>query len=169
MGELQLMKVIFLDIDGVLNTTATPKPNKESRVIDQALLARLKKLLQDTSAEVVLSSTWRHERDGLASAKQLGIPFMDVLPDMRPHPRSEEIVAWLEAHREVRRFAVIDDDDDCLDSLPLFQPSAAAGLTDKLAKAAADYLNGKTDKDMRRNAIVRTFQRAISYLKGHNG
>lgn len=163
------MKVIFLDIDGVLNSTATPKPNKDSRVIDQTLLARLKKLLQDTGSTVVLSSTWRHERDGLARAKQLGIPFMDVLPDMRPHPRSEEIVAWLEAHPEVQRFAVIDDDDDCLDSLPVFQPSAAAGLTDKLARAAADYLNGKTDKDMRRNAIVRTFQKAIAYLKGHNG
>jgi hypothetical protein len=163
------MKVIFLDIDGVLNTTATPKPNKESRVIDQTLLARLKKLLRDTGAKVVLSSTWRHERDGTARARALGVPFIDVLPDMRPHPRSEEIVAWLGAHPEVQRFAVIDDDDDCLDSLPLFQPSAAAGLTDKLAQAAADYLNGKTDKDMRRNAIVRTFQKAIAYLKGHNG
>jgi hypothetical protein len=59
--------------------------------------------------------------------------------------------------------------DDCLDSLPSLQPSAAAGLTDKLAKAAADYLNGKTDKNMRRNAIIRTFQNAVAHLKGHNG
>lgn len=163
------MKVIFLDIDGVLNTTATPRPNKDSRVIEQTLLARLKKLQQDTGATVVLSSTWRHDREGLASAKRFGIPFMDVLPDMRPRPRSEEIVAWLQAHPNVQRFAVIDDDDDCLDALPLFQPSAAVGLTDKLAKAAADYLKEKTDKDMRRNAIVRTFEKAIASLKGHNG
>jgi hypothetical protein len=40
---------------------------------------------------------------------------MDVLPDMQPRPRSEEIVAWLEAHPAVKLFAVIDDDDDCLD------------------------------------------------------
>jgi hypothetical protein len=163
------MKVIFLDIDGVLNTTATPRPNKESRVIEQTLLARLKRLLQDTGATVVLSSTWRHDREGLASAKRLGIPFTDVLPDMRPYPRSEEIAAWLEAHPHVQRFAVIDDDDDCLDALPLFQPSAAVGLTEELAKAATDYLDGKTDKDLRRNVIVRSFQRVIAYLKGHNG
>jgi hypothetical protein len=104
----------------------------------------LKRLLQDTGATVVLSSTWRHDCEGLASAKRLGIPFMDVLPDMRPRPRSEEIVVWLQAHPNVQRFAVIDDDDDCLDALPLFQPSASVGLTDKLAKAAADYLNGNT-------------------------
>jgi hypothetical protein len=163
------MKVIFLDIDGVLNTTATPKPNKESRVIEPTLLARLKRLLQDTGATVVLSSTWRHDCEGLASATRFGIPFMDVLPDMRPRPRSEEIVAWLQAHPNVQRFAVIDDDDDCLDALPLFQPSAGVGLTNKLAKAAADYLNGNTDKDMRRNVIVRSFQKVIAYLKGHNG
>jgi hypothetical protein len=56
------MKVIFLDIDGVLNTTATPKPANDSRVVDPMLLARFRKLLFDTDAEVVLSSTWRHAR-----------------------------------------------------------------------------------------------------------
>ena len=33
-------------------------------------IARLKKLQQDTGATVVLSSTWRHDREGLASAKR---------------------------------------------------------------------------------------------------
>lgn len=78
----------------------------------------------------------------LASATRFGIPFTAVLPDMPTHPRSKEIVAWLQAHPNVQQFAVIDDDvidddDDCLDVLPLFQPSAAEGLIDKSAKAAA--------------------------------
>jgi hypothetical protein len=163
------MKVIFLDIDGVLNTTATPKPARDSRVVDPMLLARFRKLLFDTDAEVVLSSTWRHDPDGLASAERMGIPFMDILPDMRPHPRNEEIVAWLKAHPAVRRFAVIDDEDDCLDAFPLFQPSASSGLTEKIARAVADYLNWRSENDMRRNVIVRGFQRAWAYLKGHNG
>jgi hypothetical protein len=44
-------------MDGVLNTTATPKPAKDSGVVGPMLLARFRKLLLDTGAEVVLSST----------------------------------------------------------------------------------------------------------------
>ena len=45
--------------------------------------------------------------------------------------------AWLKAHPEVTRYAVIDDEDDELDDLPVFQPSAKTGLTPDIAKAAA--------------------------------
>jgi hypothetical protein len=38
---------------------------------------------------------------------------------------------------------VIDDEDDELDELPVFQPSASAGLT---ARAVDDYLEGKPMK-----------------------
>jgi HAD domain in Swiss Army Knife RNA repair proteins len=163
------MKVIFLDIDGVLNTTNSRKPSKDAKVIEPLLLARLRSLLADTGAQTVLSSTWRHEPDGLACARRLGVLFSGVLPDLRPRPRNEEIIAWLKTHRDVERFVVIDDDDDCLDAFPLFQPVPSSGLTDKMAKAAADYLNEKSDKDMRRNRVVRLLQNAVAYLKGHNG
>jgi hypothetical protein len=163
------MKVIFLDIDGVLNTTTTPKPTQDARVVDRTLLSRLTMLVQHTGAQVVLSSTWRHDPDGLTSAERLGIPFMDVLPDMRPRPRNEEIKAWLGAHPNVQRFIVIDDDDDDLDAFPLFQPSASTGITDKIVEAATDYLNSRSEHDMRRNVIVRCLQRVRTYLKGHNG
>jgi hypothetical protein len=88
---------------------------------------------------------------------------------MRPRPRNEEIRAWLDAHPSVQRFIVIDDDDDELDAFPLFQPSASTGITDKIVKAAVDYLNWRSEHDMRRNFIVRCFQRARTYLKDHNG
>jgi HAD domain in Swiss Army Knife RNA repair proteins len=78
------MKVIFLDIDGVLKTTVTPRPDKDSRVIEETLLARLKTLLQDTGAIVVLSSTWRHDREGLASAKGSASPLRTCLPICGP-------------------------------------------------------------------------------------
>jgi HAD domain in Swiss Army Knife RNA repair proteins len=163
------MKVIFLDIDGVLNTTGSRKPSKDAKVIEPALLGRFRSLVADTGARTVLSSTWRHEPDGLVSARGLGVPFSDVLPDLRPRPRNEEIIAWLKTHSEVDRFVVIDDDDDCLDAFPLFQPASSTGLTDKITKGAADYLNKKSDKDMRRNKVVRLVQNAVAYLKGHNG
>ena len=42
------MKVIFLDIDGVLNCDKTPNPRKFPYVVDKKLLRRLKKLLDRT-------------------------------------------------------------------------------------------------------------------------
>jgi hypothetical protein len=120
------MKVIFLDIDGVLNCKKTPNPRKFPYVVDKRLLVRFKRLLEKTGAKVVLSSTWRYDPAGLFSAKHWSIPFIDITPDMPKRPRRDEILAWLKKHPRVTRFVVIDDEDDELDQLPLFQPSATA-------------------------------------------
>ena len=39
----------------------------------------------------------------------------------------------------------------------------------KFVTAAADYLNRKTDKDMRRNKLVRICRNLASLAAGHNG
>ena len=59
------MKVIFLDLDGVLNSKQTPNPRNFPFILDNALLERLKHLLQLTGAQVVLSSNWRYDPAGL--------------------------------------------------------------------------------------------------------
>jgi hypothetical protein len=163
------MKVIFLDIDGVLNCKSTPNPRKFPYIVDPKLLKRLKRLLERTGAKVVLSSTWRYDPAGIFSPKHWGIPFVDVIPDMPKKPRRNEILTWLKRHREVERFVVIDDEDDELDQLPLFQPSASTGLTDEIAKGVAKYLDAKTDEDMRCNAAVRVLQNIKSAFRGHAG
>jgi hypothetical protein len=163
------MKIIFLDIDGVLNCRKTPNPRKLPYVVDPKLLRRFKRLLERTGAKVVLSSTWRYDPAGLFSARHWGIPFIDVTPDMPKRPRCSEILAWLKAHPKVKRYAVIDDEDDELDELPLFQPSAATGLTQKIATGVAHYLDGKTDEDMRFSAVVRVLQNVQAALKMHDG
>ena len=163
------MRVIFLDIDGVLNCKRTPNPRKFPYIVDQKLLERFRGLVARADAAVVLSSTWRYDPAGLFSAKHWGIPFSDVIPDMPHCPRRDEILAWLRNHPGVEHYAVIDDEDDELDELPLFQPSAAVGLTDKIADGVATYLSGKTDKDMRCTRVERLFQNLRSVLKGHPG
>ena len=163
------MKVIFLDIDGVLNCKRTPNPRKLPYVAERLLLARFKRLVRATQAEVVLSSTWRYDPAGLFSAARWGIPFRDVIPDLPKQPRRDEILAWLEAHPDVQRFAVIDDEDDELDELPLFQPSAAVGLTEQIAQGVAAYLSGETDRDMRCNRLRRLMQNFRAALQGHKG
>ncbi len=163
------MKVIFLDIDGVLNCRSTPNPRKLPYIVDRKLLKRFSGLVKRTRAKVVLASTWRYDPAGLFTARHRGIPFIDVIPDMPKQPRRNEILTWLRAHRGVKRFVIIDDEDDELDELPLFQPSAATGLTQAICNGVAKYLEGKTEEDMRCNTIVRTFQNIRSALKGHEG
>jgi hypothetical protein len=70
---------------------------------------------------------------------------------------------------QVTRFVVIDDEDDGLDDLPLFQPSATTGLTGEIVRSVVQYLDGKTDKDMRSSRVERLLQNVQSTLKGHPG
>lgn len=162
-------RVIFLDIDGVLNCKRTPNPRKLPYIVDPELLDRFRRVVAGAGADVVLSSTWRYDPAGLFSAKHWGIPFVDVIPDMPHKPRRDEIMAWLKAHSEVRRFAVLDDEDDELDELPLFQPSARTGLSEKMAEGLAGYLLGETDTDMRCSRLERFLQNIHSIIRGHIG
>ena len=97
--------------------------------VDAGLLSLLKNLLTRTGAKVVLSSSWRTDPVGLLAAKYYDVPFTDVCPDLPEASRCEEMLRWLSAHQEVHRYVVIDDESDCLDDLPLFQPSSGTGLT----------------------------------------
>jgi hypothetical protein len=162
------VKVIFLDIDGVLNCSRTLNPRKLPYIVDPKLLALFKHVVEQTGAHVVLSSTWRYDPAGLFSARHSGIPFDDVIPDLPDEPRRKEILAWLEGH-PVERYAVLDDEDDGLDKLPLFQPSSVTGLSREIAQGLTEYLNGQRDHDMRYNRIVRIFQNLHALLKGHEG
>ncbi len=159
------MKVIFLDIDGVLNCKTTPNPRQFPYVVDMRLLRRLNKLLARTGAKVVLSSSWRVDPAGLFAAKHWGVPFIDVCPDMPRSPRFREVLTWLKHHPKATRYAVIDDEDDELDELPLFQPSATTGLTPEIAKGVENYLNGKTEQTMRANVLTRIGQNIHSLFK----
>jgi hypothetical protein len=152
------MKIIFLDIDGVLNCKKTPNPRKLPYIIDKKLLARFKKVLDRTGAKVVLSSTWRFDPIGVIAAEYWDVPFIDVCPDLLKSSRRVEILRWLSRYPQTRRYAVLDDEDDELDDLPLFQPNSKTGLTPEIAKGVENYLNGNTDQTMRRPVLLRVVQ-----------
>jgi hypothetical protein len=60
---------------------------------------------------------------------------------------------------------IIDDEDDELDELPLFQPSYKIGITVEIVKGVEKYLSGKTDRTMRASGIVRLGQNIHSLFK----
>jgi hypothetical protein len=122
-------------------------------------------LLARTGANVVLSSSWRTDPVGLLAAKYYDVPFIDVCPDLPEVSRCEEMLRWLSEHQAVHRYVVIDDESDCLDDLPLFQPSSKTGLTIEIVEGVEKYLSGKTDDTMRQPAIVRLGQNIHSFFK----
>ena len=117
------MKVIFLDIDGVVNSYST-KERAPSKVIgvEQRLIAHIKEIVDATGAKLVLSSTWRKDwafdlMDGKDChylrdefAKQ-DLHFMDYTPSRRDLHRGEEIKEWLESTEyDVESYVIIDDE-----------------------------------------------------------
>ncbi len=115
------MKVIFLDFDGVLNTEKYVKARAEFGVIiDPVKMLLLKQIVEKTSAEIVLSTSWREHWDKNSwkcddTGKrineifaQFNLKIFDKTPQLRLK-REEEIRLWLNVHREVVNFVVLDD------------------------------------------------------------
>ena len=141
------MKVIFLDIDGVLNSSETQIRLKTKRLgIDPFLVGRFVRILKETGAKVVLSSTWRlwsYWRDVM---KENGLPvdeFLGATPYLAQRPRGEEIHRWLKDHTgpKVEKYCVLDDERDFLMGQQLFQTTWKKGLTDEIADRVIKYLN----------------------------
>ena len=116
------MKVIFTDIDGVLNDDTTPTRTKSRMIfVDEEKLLRLKRIVDATQAKIVLSSTWRYDRDDsryngdfleLQEAfHRHGLEFYSFTPvDAIGIRRGMEIKAWLGLHPEVDWYIILDDE-----------------------------------------------------------
>ncbi|MBV9555828.1 MAG: hypothetical protein JO254_01995 [Pseudolabrys sp.] len=137
------MKVIFLDIDGVLNCRKTPNPKKRKCVIDPDLATRLLHVLKATGAKVVLSTSWRHLANNMRVFNGFSVPYIDKLGPGHKSQRRKAILRWLADHPNVSRYAILDDEDELFAGLPLFRTSKNAGLTEDTALDVERYLNGK--------------------------
>lgn len=141
------MKVIFLDIDGVLNHRNSPIVGGIFD-IDLSLVPILARIVKETGAEIVLSSTWRileSNRKRVSHVLDLhGMKFIDRT-DILNDERSIEILEWLHRHPEVNKFVIIDDDSDAgTNGLGefFFKTSWNNGLTDEIADRVITYLRG---------------------------
>ena len=158
------MKVIFLDIDGVLNSMdyfEKTKGMKGYREINPQKVEFLKEIVDKTNAKIVLSSTWR----GLAkNENEEEHPMYSYLADtLRKHGmeiyqhtpyigqnRPKEIKAWIENKaEEIESFASLDDDfteedykqygiSDCLVKTSFYEKDG--GLRKEHAEKAIEIL-----------------------------
>lgn len=165
------MKVIFLDIDGVLNVDLVER-DEYGRLFHTHFVENLSRIVRETDAKIVISSAWRMsgldvmremwQKRGLAG-EVIGItPYITTheLKELEESTGSDwlargwEIAEWLKLTKDeiqVDKYVILDDDTDMLDSqLPYYlqcselkDPDAVHGygLTKRIAERAIEILN----------------------------
>ena len=139
------MRVIFLDIDGVVNSEETLKKVSSGGILGidpylAFLVGRISLALPDV--KFVLSSSWRHFNSGREQVERQVVPIYDETPKLDTGLRGDEIKAWLDDHPEVEKYAILDDDNDMLpEQMPsLFQTTWQIGITPEIVIAVVEYL-----------------------------
>ncbi len=111
------MKIIFLDIDGVLNSDEyfDKISNLDIQGIEQEIdiekVKLLKEAINETGAKVVLSSSWRYTRKG-QQLKEL-LSNYEIYVDSTPFIQNErglEIKQWLSENQCIEDFVILDDE-----------------------------------------------------------
>lgn len=110
------MKVLFLDIDGVLIPNAWLRDARRESIFAPAAVGLLNQILSATEAKIVVSSSWRIQH-GIEGLRQLftneGVKgdLIGITPVLK-RCRGEEIQSWLAEHHDVQDFVIVDDVDD---------------------------------------------------------
>ena len=135
------MKIIFLDVDGVLNSIDDLMEYREKNNIKGSILyddiadkrvELLKQIVENSNAKIVISSSWRmgwirngkpkeYNKESLlyklhTKLKEFGLSFIDVTPYLWDenirYRRGDEIKSWLDSHPDVTHFVILDDEND---------------------------------------------------------
>ena len=139
------MRVLFLDIDGVVNRAATPGRDVGRLCFDRGLAGIVRDVVRAVpDLRVVLSSSWREVEKSRAIIERRVVPCFDVTPvfDDADDVRGYEIQAWLDLHPGVTRYAILDDDCDMLPhQLPNhFRTVSEVGITPEIAARVIAHL-----------------------------
>ena len=139
-----MRKIIFLDLDGVLNTEkyqaelqykGCPKQDEFGAIFDSNAVARLKHIIDATGADIVVQSSWKclglDAMQEMWTARNLPGKIIDITPskvtdeyllktdissfDVSNFPfKGLEIDSWLTAHNKQTINYVIIDDEDVI-------------------------------------------------------
>ena len=156
------MKVIFLDVDGVLNSVETTTLCYGFVGIDDEKIAKLRRIVEATGAQIVLSSSWKHDWEPLDKDKQNKygdyldqklkrclLSVIDKTSEANSECRGKGIIKWVGTH-EVDSFIILDD--EWFDFKELGRQSRViktefydenGGLTDDHVALAIELLNSE--------------------------
>lgn len=160
------MKIIFLDIDGVLNSEesivkyhdeaeAKNEPYQDyTAIFPEEYMNNLKEIVDKTNAKIVVSSTWRlgfpddsHWLKLMYNLEEYNLDKKVIgVTSNRGRWRCEQIKEWLEANKElgIDNFVILDDDSfdmgEYVDT-KLAKTSWKTGLIESVKDRAIEILN----------------------------
>lgn len=177
------MKVIFLDVDGVLNSSEHRRrmlrQGDYSILLEPHHLDLLRELVNASGASLVLISSWRKywtKEGSIDSAgkrleealHQVGLSIYDKTPVLRDGTRSQEIEQWMKCHTYIDEYVILDD-NDFLWSKKL-RPHwiccpSDTGITTDLIKVALDVLSGNHLIPQETRDRTHIVQRLFNYFR----
>lgn len=151
------MKIIFLDIDGVLNNKLwlrrLSEDGLDSRLFDPQNVEALNHIIEMTTADIVISSAWRNlfklnwlkkhlKRQGIKGTYVRGVTPKDSSGEI--WVRGREIDQWVKTHTDgAIIFVILDDNNDMEPYMDrLVQTNPRVGLTMEDAAKAIKILQG---------------------------
>lgn len=126
------MKIIFLDIDGVLNSAMWSEHVAKNREEyygvyipewqDINAINMLERFIKNNDIKLVISSSWRlntveetkKDFKRYDYIRRLNPYIIGVTPYKDSRHRGEEIKAYLDEHPEIDNWVIVDDDTDIL-------------------------------------------------------
>ena len=163
------MKILFLDIDGVLNSqlffeSEEYKKDDDHTMIDTKLVHHINRIVEETGCKIVISSSWRHSGLDECNRKLLSKGLNEMAIDITPSlyfeknkhdytysvPRGCEIKAWLEMNKGIlgdkiskTNYVILDDDSDMLlwQRENYFRCDSYCGITHNVAYRVIQFLN----------------------------
>lgn len=156
------MKLIFLDVDGVLNCNTSTSRCKGMLGVDSDKVARLARIVHESSAKIVLISTWKLDWYRTSNEKELpwlgkylvselakyNVQIHDKTIDEQVSHRGEGINNWMNNQSEtIESFVILDDDsfDYKYQGLSMYHVKTSFyhdGLQDCHVEKAIKLLNG---------------------------
>ena len=136
------MKILFLDIDGVVNCRTTVNRSNGYIGIDPYMVLLVHRIIEATGCKVVLSSSWRHYKDSLEEVKK-SFDLLSVTPNIPDLIRGYEIKNWLSVHNDIENYAILDDNNDMLPEQQdhFFKTTWEDGITQEIVNKVIKYLN----------------------------
>jgi hypothetical protein len=163
------MKILFLDVDGVLNSNLWNDSHEveisKGQLIDENAVELLAKIIKETEAKLVMHSGWRFWMDNhlkpinpqaeylIRLFDKYELEIFDITPDFSTDKvrqkkkfslvKAKEILAWLEQHDNIDKYIVLEDLDlhNNIIGQQQIQTNNLVGLTKEDVSNAIQRLN----------------------------
>lgn len=148
-----ITNAVFLDIDGPMVPmnfwSRKDKDKKGHMAFDPAAVATILRVLNETGAKLVISSSWRNigyermssilEEEGISKDYLHEDWSIDFSYDVGMSGRADFIRTWLKRHPEIKHYAVVDDVE--LDIPNLVKVSTFDGMSDAHRRQLFELFN----------------------------